>query len=346
MAEKRVQLVFFVILVSLVVALLYFIFKPYLGALFFALVFTVVFEPVYRFINRFVGNRRSISAFLTVTFILFVILLPFIFFGYFFFEDARDLYGRLESGQIEQGFVENALASFEKIVTTYIPAAKVNVQEYINQALGSILNNFSGVFSKFFSVIVDVIIMFFALFFFLKDGPHFKEKLFAISPLADSYDSQIWAKIRLAVNSVVRGTLLVASIQGMLTGIGFAIFGVPSPFVWGAVAAVTALIPAVGTSIVLIPGIIYLFFTGGLSGAIGLLLWSFVIVGLIDNFLGPILIKRGIEIHPLLILLSVIGGLNFFGPVGFIAGPVMLSVFLTMLEIFPSVLNTSEKRTQ
>ncbi len=343
MAERRVQLAFFIALISLVVALLYFIFRPYLGPLFFALVFSIVFEPIYRFINKFVGNQKSVSAFLTVIFILLVILLPFIFFGYFFFEDARDLYSKLQSGAIDQGIVEHSIASFEKVVTTYIPAASVDIEQYLNQALGSILSNFSGLFSKFFAVIIDLIIMFFSIFFFLKDGTHFKEKLFAMSPLADSYDSRIWVKIRIAVNSVVRGTLLVALIQGMLTGIGFAIFGVPSPFVWGAVAAVAALIPVVGTSMVLIPGIIYMFALGSTSGGTGLLLWSLVVVGLIDNFLGPILIKRGIAVHPLLILLSVIGGLSFFGPVGFIAGPVMLSVFLTMLEIFPSILNTSEK---
>ena len=338
MINHRTELTFFLILTGIVLVLLYFIFQPYLAALFFALVFYIVFEPVYHFFSRFCFGKKSIAAFLTIVSILVIIFFPFIFFGYFLFEDALDLYGRLQNGQIESGVIPRAFASLEEIITRYIPAASVNIEEYVNGALGSVLSNLSSFFSKFFGVLIQLVITLFALFFFFKDGAHFKEKLYAASPLSDTYDKQIWTKVRLAVNSVVRGSLSVALIQGMLTGLGFALFGVPSPFVWGAMAAVAALIPAVGTALVLIPAILYLFFTGDTTHAIGLLVWGVVAVGLIDNFLGPIFIKRGIKIHPLLILLSVLGGLSFFGPVGFLAGPVILSVFLTMLELFPAII--------
>ena len=100
---------------------------------------------------------------------------------------------------------------------------------------------------------------------------------------------------------------------------------------WGVVAALAALIPGIGTALVLLPAIGYLFFTGSTGMAIGLLVWGFVAVGLIDNFLGPILVNRGVKIHPFLILLSIFGGPSFFGPIGFVLGPLIVALLFALL---------------
>jgi predicted PurR-regulated permease PerM len=119
-----------------------------------------------------------------------------------------------------------------------------------------------------------------------------------------------------------------------LVGVGFAIFGVPQPIFWGTVAAVMAMVPSVGTALVTIPAILYLAIVGQFLPAIGLLAWSLILVHSIDNFLGPILISRKATIHPFLIFLSVIGGLGFFGPIGFLLGPIVLSISLALLDIY------------
>jgi predicted PurR-regulated permease PerM len=139
-----------------------------------------------------------------------------------------------------------------------------------------------------------------------------------------------------AVYSIFAGSIIVALVQGILTGIGFTIFGVPNPALWGSIASVAALIPGVGTALVVVPGILYLFFTGSTGYAIGLLVWGILAVSLIDNFLGPILVNRGVKIHPFLILLSVLGGLIFFGPVGFLLGPIILAFLFALLDIYRS----------
>jgi len=127
---------------------------------------------------------------------------------------------------------------------------------------------------------------------------------------------------------------MIAIIQGLLSGAGFFIFGVPNPALWGIIAAICALVPGFGTSLVLVPAIIYLFFAGTGAAAIGLALWGALLVGLVDNFLSPILMQRGINIHPLFILFSIIGGLAFFGPSGFIMGPLFLSLLFTLFDIY------------
>jgi predicted PurR-regulated permease PerM len=194
--------------------------------------------------------------------------------------------------------------------------------------------NIDSLFSKAAGFVLGAVVLLFALYFILRDGKSLKRQLVNLSPLPDRQDEQIFSKLNSAVHSVVWGSLAVGLIQGVLTGIGFAIFGVPSPALWGSVAVVAALVPGIGTALVLIPGVVYLFATGSAGMAIGLLIWGAIAVGLIDNFLGPLLINRGVKIHQFLILLSVLGGLSFFGPIGFIAGPLVLSLLFALLEIY------------
>ena len=137
-----------------------------------------------------------------------------------------------------------------------------------------------------------------------------------------------------AIGSVVKGNFTIAFIQGFLTTIGFTIFAVPNAILWGTAAAIASLIPSVGTSLVFAPAVILLFINGEVFSSVGLLLWGALAVGLIDNFLGPKFIGRGMKLHPLLILFSVFGGLALFGLIGFILGPIILSLLFALLHIY------------
>ena len=120
--------------------------------------------------------------------------------------------------------------------------------------------------------------------------------------------------------------------------VGIWIFGIPNATLWGSIAAIAALIPSVGTSLVVLPGVLYLFLFGERFAALGLMIWGMTAVGLIDNILGPHLMKRGIAIHPFFILLSVLGGLGLFGPVGFLIGPLILALLFALLDIYAKVI--------
>lgn len=199
---------------------------------------------------------------------------------------------------------------------------------------GTIVNNIGPVFSSAFSAVVTILLSVLVMYYSFKDGGVLRQKIIELSPLVNKYDRDIFSRLQMAVNSVIRGSLLIALLQGISTGIGFAIFGVPNPALWGGIAAVAALIPNLGTAIVSVPAILFLFATGQVGAAIGLAIWALVAVGLIDNLLGPKFIQQGLHIHPLLILLAVLGGLTLFGPIGFLLGPLVMALLFALLDVY------------
>jgi predicted PurR-regulated permease PerM len=346
MGNSRFQLLFFILFVLVVVGLNLFIFLPYFSVLFLALVFTIVFTPLHNRILRTLPKSPSFSALLTTVIILLIIIGPIYFFGTLLFQEASHLYGTLGSGAIDSGATKS-LTSLNTFLIRLFPNAEVsnlelNIEAYASKGLSWIIGHMTDLFSGAIKIFFGLLLMLLSLFYFLRDGKKFISSIIELSPLQNVYDEKIVARMILAVNSVVRGNIIIGLIQGVLTGIGFYLFGVPSPALWGTVAAVASLIPSIGTSLVIVPGILFLFFGGDTQNALGLLIWGGVAVGLIDNFLGPVLIKRGIHIHPLLILLSALGGVAFFGPIGFLAGPVSLALLFALFDIYPDIVK-SEK---
>jgi predicted PurR-regulated permease PerM len=225
-----------------------------------------------------------------------------------------------------------------------VESLESGIDTYLRQGLAWIIGNMSAFFGGVAKILFNLFLMLLALFYFFRDGKKFVSSLVDLSPLKDSFDRHIIKKISLAVTSVIKGHMVIGLVQGMVTGIGFALFGIPSPILWGTIAGIASLAPTVGTSIVLIPGVLFLALSGSTLPAIGLLAWGIFAVGLIDNILGPFLIQRGVHIHSFLIMLSVLGGLALIGPVGFIAGPVALALLFALLDIYPSfVKNTKEE---
>ena len=341
--ESKSQHYFFLVILISVIILTILIFYPYLTSLLLALVFSVMFRPLHRWVSRIFskGNQRSsISAFVTLFIVAILIVTPLIFLGQQIYFESEQLYFSLtEEGQRSE--IINTLNSISQALSDRLfnafPAYdfnSLNVTTYIQNFLEWSFANLDTIFSSVTRLVLQIFIMLFALFYLLRDGGKFRQDLISISPLADSYDEKIMIKLKQAIRSVVVGSLAVSVIQGILTGLGFYVFGVPNPALWGSFAVVAALIPGLGTSLVIIPGVLYLFFTSTNLHSLGLLIWGIVAVGLIDNYLGPLLVNRGIQIHPFVILLSVMGGLVFFGPIGFIAGPLIIALLYALLEIY------------
>jgi len=339
MSDKhKLQVAFFFLILAVVAVLSFFILKTYLAALFLALIFFITFKPIHLRILKMTGNRDALAAFLTMTFIIIVIFIPLVFFGLLLFNDARDLYFNVISDQWQTSFATKWGSFVEDHLTSALPYFSFDLESYVSQILKWLIDHLDSVFSSFFNILINFFIMSLALFYLLKDGRHFKIATLSLSPLDDRYDQDIFNNVEKVVNSVVRGSLLVSIVKGFLTTIGFLFFGVPNAVFWGFISAIVSLIPGVGTGLVFVPALIYLFLNDHVSALFGLLIWGIFLVGLIDNILGPYLMKRGISIHPILILLSVIGGISLFGFVGFVAGPVALSLFFALLQIYPLVL--------
>lgn len=251
------------------------------------------------------------------------------FLGRQVFLEARNTYITLASGNVSFG-----TDFLQAKINSIFPSINIDVRGYAADFTNWFFSNLGSFFSGTLDIVLKTFLVIVSLFYFLKDGERFKKVFVRLSPLPDEYDEKILITLERSVKSIVRGSFLIAIIQGTLSGIGFYIFGLPNPALWGMVAALSALVPAVGTSLVLIPAVLYLFITSSMGSAIGLLLWSALLVGMVDNFLSPKLIERGIHIHPLFILFSIIGGVLFFGPGGFILGPLVLSLLFTLFEIY------------
>src|SRR3989344_4486389 len=334
---------FLLILLAGALVLTYFIFQPFLAPLFLAAVFAVVLQPLYRKILSKLPLWPSLSAFITVLVSVVAILVPLSLIGTQICIEARDLYTGLRGGDA-RAYVQSVARDVEALIVPYVPAARglsaqlsTNISTYAETALQWLIQHLAGAFSSAASLVLKFFLFFIALYYLLRDGEKLKDKVVELSPLRDHYDEEIANKLERAVNSVIKGNLTIALIQGVLTAIGFTIFGVPNPILWGTVAAIAALIPGIGTGLVFIPTVIFMFLTGNPGSALGLAIWGVLAVGLVDNFLGPQLIGSGVKLNPLLILLSVLGGLTFFGPIGIFLGPLSLSLLFAFLSIYSEI---------
>jgi predicted PurR-regulated permease PerM len=339
MNNRNPQFYYLLALLSGALLLAFFIFRPFLYTLISAVIVTVVFQPVHKRVLGSTHQRRGIAALITAVIIITIVLVPVVLLGIQIFQEAQQLYSSVTEGGGKDNIL-NAIKEITIYIQRYIPVPvefSLNFDKYLEQGLSWFLKNIGGVFSNIAKMFLNFFIFLIALYYLLKDGQQLKKTIVDLSPLPDADDEKIFKRLEIAVNSVIKGNLAVAIVQGVLTTTGFAIFGVPNAVLWGAVTAIAALIPGVGTSLVLIPAVLFLFFNSEIFNAVGLLVWGAVAVGLIDNFLGPKLVGRGIQLHPLLILLSVFGGIGFFGPMGLLLGPLVISVLFALFEVFFSL---------
>ncbi len=323
---------YFFILFGLSVFLLFLVFKPFLEIMVVASVLAVLLYPFYKKILSFFRGNKTPSALMAVLIAVFFIVTPIYFLGIQILEEARSLYTNV---QVNGGpFIQAITRAIETPFRKISPDFTINIQDYLTRFADFLLQNLGPIASGTAFVAFEVLITIITLFFFLKNGDEFLESISKFSPLDDKYDTEILTSIQRTINSVLRGSLLIAVIQGFLVGTGFYLFQVPNASLWGLVAAFCALIPGVGTAFVTIPAILYLFLTSNSTLAMGLLIWSALLVGSIDNFLAPYLYNKGIKIHPLFVFFSVLGGIIYFGPMGFLFGPIILSAFLSIFRVY------------
>lgn len=329
---------FFCLIVFIV--LVFFIVRPFLTPLAIAAVLAVIFYPVHLKLMSLVKGHRSLSAFLVTILSIIIVILPISFLIKTILKEATDLYKSLgDSNMVE--IAEKTVTNTE-VFFPILKNVELDFNKYISQGLGLLVNNIGALFSSFTKIILDFFVFLIAFYYFLKDGKRFEEYLIKLSPLEDKDDLFIVKRLELAIHGTIGGNLIIGMIQGVLTGFGFFIFGVPSPVLWGSMAAIAALLPGIGTALVITPAIIYLFAIGNVYPGIGLTIWGMTAVGLIDNLLAPSLIGRGIKLHPLAVFVSVLGGVAVLGPLGFIFGPLAISLCFALVDIYFTTIKLKE----
>lgn len=326
---------FFLLLAAAVAVLFWRVIEPYAFALVTAAIIAVILVPFDRRLRRHIRHPR-ITALILLAFVLFLMVGPLTTIGIIMVQQAFEIVGATVANpdwvanfRIEELALVRALPAFarEYVLTLDFVSVLRSVAQWASENVGVLFE--SGA-----TFILNVFIFFVALFYFLVDRDRIVKELFVLSPLRDSVDHEIALRMVETVRGVIFGSLIISVVQGMLAGIGLTIFGVPGALLWASLVVIAAQIPMLGTSLVMLPAVAYLFLVGEIGAGTGLLIWSVVLVASIDNVLKPYIVGGRTRMHGLLILVSMLGGLQTFGPIGFILGPTILAAFLVVIELY------------
>jgi|AntRauTorckE6833_2_1112554.scaffolds.fasta_scaffold01348_5 predicted PurR-regulated permease PerM len=340
--SRIVEYVFFFGLLLMAGYMVWLIMSPFLTALALSTIIVTICFPLYTGIKKYIPkNNSSIAALATTLVVLIAIIIPLVFMSSMVAQEVVSFYQELNKGE---GGIQTQIATIEQSLESLIPGFEIDILDQLQSSGQWFAGNLGAIFAGTLSTIFIFFISLVGSFYFFRDGRELLQLLITASPLPDDEDRIILNRLARAVRAVATGTVLVAIIQGSLVAIGFTVFGIERAVLWGSFASLGALIPGVGTTIVTVPAIVYLFFVGEIFSAVGLLVWSVLIVGLVDNLIGPYLISRGNNLHPFIILISVLGGISLMGPIGFVIGPVVVTLFVVLLEIYNQYIGQEDKR--
>jgi predicted PurR-regulated permease PerM len=328
--ERHFIFVLLVIVLLITLAILY----PFLTVIVLSGAFAVVLTPTYKWINKkVVKDIPWLASTLTILMFLIVLCVPLVIVGNAVFKQTQNAYQSI----VNNGGADRFINSLDSSINSVLPEGfTFDTSTKITNFIVSLSSNFASIFTSTFNSIVMFIIMIFALFYLLKDGEEWKKGLVSILPLSNENAKKILSSLNGSINRVLKGSFIIAIAQGILAWIGFMIFGVPNAAIWAVVSGIASFVPTLGTSIVSIPAIIYLLATGMQIQALGLLLWSMLLIGTIDNLLSPYIISKNTNIPSIFILFSILGGVSLMGPVGILIGPLVLSLLYSLVSIYKS----------
>jgi predicted PurR-regulated permease PerM len=322
--------------------LFYLVIHPFLTDLFVALVMAMVFYPIYKKLLKLFKGLKILSAILTVLIMILAFLIPIFLLSGVITSQSLDLYQKISKG-LQDGSIKRVIDLKLVYFNLFFDRWQIDIQSLrLEEYIGKFLTTFSEfIYTEMTALakgvagtLFDLIIVLFVSFFLLIDGEKFLHEIKIFSPLEVTHHDRILLQLEKTVKATLKGSIIVALTQGLLGGIGFWIFGVPSSAFWGVCMVFSSVIPLIGTSIIWIPAALYLAFTSSYWMALGLVLWGTLIISGADNVLRPLLLKGEANLHPLLTFLSVLGGLIYFGFLGFILGPVVLSFLMTLFDIY------------
>ncbi|MCL9781073.1 AI-2E family transporter [Vibrio sp. S4M6] len=335
-----------VIIIALLAAAFacYLLVKPYINAIVMAFIISLLISPLHAWIEGKLPAHKNSSALLSCIILTFIIVLPLslVFVsivnqGSIF---SQNVYKWGTHGGIESVINHPLVLKTVSLVNSYLPFDKINPQD-IAQKLGQLAASFGtnlvGISAKVVgdatNFLVNFFLMLFVLFFLLRDHDKIICAMRHIIPLSRSQEDKLLDEIEQVSKSAVMGSFLTALAQGVAGGLGMWAAGFPGLF-WGTMLAFASFIPVVGTALIWIPAAIYLYFTGDTGWAIFLVVWSVAVVGSIDNLLRPFLMQGNSGMNTLLMFFSLLGGLQFFGLIGLIYGPIIFAVTMVMFKIY------------
>ena len=350
-SESYRKIVFSLILLVLVIVS-FLIIKPFITAVLTGVIFSYIFYPVYSKICKKITNK-NISSLIASIFVVLIITIPLFFVLNTVSKEVRAietnykiLKQKMISGEFQEECqnVNNPICGITNYITDTVsnPEIRYYFDATVDKATSKIEDIVSDIVFSIPIYMLNMFIVLFVMFFLFKDGKILVNKIEKILPLKSKYRKHVFKKLDDMTYAVIYGSIVIAIIQGILGGIGFAIFGVPSPLLWGIVMIFASLIPYIGSSIIWFPAALMLIFNGYFNSEINpiikgvlLILYGILIVGTADNILKPKIIGDKGGLHPVLVLLGVVGGL--MSPLGFIGmfvGPIILAMLVVFIKIY------------
>ncbi len=302
---------------------------PFAKVLVLSLALTAVLFPIYAYLKRKL-KVSWVAALITVVGFIIVLCIPLFAIGTIVFKQST----QLSLWIADHGGFDNITRLFNRSITNLLPEGALNLQSSITAMTAKFSAGIGTAFTATLSTIFSFLLVILSMFYFLKDGTEWKKTLINFSPLSNEGGNHILGKLNTAVNGIIKGYLLIALVQGVCVGVGLFIFGVPNAALFGVLAGITSLVPTIGTALVTVPAFIFLLVMGRTGAAIGFAIWGLALVGTIDNMLNPIFVGKRINIHPLLVLFSVLGGIVLMGPIGLLVGPLAISFMYALMSVY------------
>lgn len=323
---------FLFILLLLTIVLTVLIFFPFLSVLILTVAFSVALNPVYLWIKRRITRNISwMASILTILVFLICLCTPLFFVGKTVFYQAQDIYMNIATSENTGTWIDG----INNKINNYLPGGfDFDFQNKIAELFSTLTNSLGTLFSTTLNSVLMFTLMIFALFYLFKDGEKWEKNFMKMLPLSDKNSSQIMSDLKASINRIFKGSFIIALAQGFLAWVGFTVFGVPHAIIWAIVASIASFIPTIGTSVVSVPAMAYLFFSGMQLQALGLLLWSILLISTIDNILNPYIMSKNTEIPSIFMLFSILGGVAMFGAIGIIIGPLVLSLLYSLVSIY------------
>ncbi len=316
---------------------------PFVGAILWGVIAAIVAAPLHALLLRLMPNRRNLAAVATLAIIIAVAIIPALLLSVALLEEASTVFAQLKTGEID---LTRAFVDIERRLPDVVRHWLGNVgltdfaalQSRIGQGIATSFKSIAGqafaMGQSTFSFFVALSVMLYLTFFLLRDGSALVSTIERSLPLPAVQRRLLIARFVSVVRATIKGSVVVATLQGVIGGLIFWFLGVGGALLWGVAMAIFSLFPAIGTGLIWAPVAIYLFATGDTLRASILFLCGFVIISSVDNIVRPILVGRDARMPDYLVLIATLGGFVLMGFNGFVIGPVIAAMFMAVWEIF------------
>ncbi|MCG3730005.1 AI-2E family transporter [Vibrio cincinnatiensis] len=335
-----------VLIAALIVAALscYLLLKPYINSIVMAFIISLLMFPIHEKLETKLPSHKNIVALLSCIILVFIIVLPLLLVFTAIIQQgskfSQNLYQWVTEGGIQTVLSYPWVTKGLALANDYLPFHEITPQQIAQRTaqlattLGSDLVSISAkILGDATSFLVNFFLMLFVLFFLLRDHDKIILAIRHIVPLSRSQEDRLLNEIEQVSKSAVMGSFLTAIAQGVAGGLGMWLAGFPGLF-WGTMMGFASFIPVVGTALIWVPATLYLFIMGDISWMIFLLIWSIAVVGSIDNLLRPLLMQGSAGMNTLMIFFSLLGGLQLFGLIGLIYGPLIFAITMVLFNLY------------